>query len=55
MSIVMMKESIGREHCEHEYANDNTWKCEKCGHQILPDIIGKIAKIGSGKIRSTNV
>jgi len=43
-----------RFHCQHEYPG-NSWKCGKCGYQILPDLIGKIAETGSGRIMSTNV
>jgi len=50
-----MKESTDRFHCQHEYSDDNTWKCVKCGHQIQPDLLGKIAETGSGRIMSTNV
>ena len=41
-------------HCQHEYS-DNTWKCAKCGYQILPGLIGKIAETGSGEIMTTVV
>jgi hypothetical protein len=43
-----------RFHCQHEYP-DNSWKCVKCGYQIPPSLIGKIAETGSGSVMSTNV
>ncbi|HYW01778.1 MAG TPA: hypothetical protein VE862_09920 [Candidatus Acidoferrum sp.] len=43
-----------RFHCQHEYP-DNTWKCTKCGYQIPPGLIAKIADTGSGREMSTNV
>ncbi|MFI5450304.1 MAG: hypothetical protein ACHQ03_11140 [Candidatus Bathyarchaeia archaeon] len=55
MTSIAMKESTDRIHCQHEYPDDNAWKCGKCGYQILPDLIGKIAETGSGRIMSTNV
>jgi hypothetical protein len=54
MGSIPMKESSNRIHCQHEYP-DNTWKCGKCGYQILPDLLGKIAETGSGRIMSTTV
>ncbi|MGA2625857.1 MAG: hypothetical protein ABSF63_02200 [Candidatus Bathyarchaeia archaeon] len=54
MATIAIKESSNRIHCQHEYP-DSTWKCVKCGYQILPDLIGKIAETGSGKLMSTIV
>ncbi|MGA2627309.1 MAG: hypothetical protein ABSF63_09675 [Candidatus Bathyarchaeia archaeon] len=55
MVSIAMKESSERLHCQHEYPDENAWKCGKCGYQILPDLAGKIAETGSGRIMSTNV
>jgi hypothetical protein len=55
MANIAMKESSDKLHCQHEYPDDNAWKCGKCGYQILPDLVGKIAETGSGRIMSTNV
>ncbi|HUO42310.1 MAG TPA: hypothetical protein VMU35_04980 [Methylomirabilota bacterium] len=49
-----MKTSSKKIHCQHEYP-DNEWKCGKCGYEILPDLIGKIAETGTGRILSTTV
>ena len=54
MANIAMKKSGNRTHCQHEYPDD-TWKCGKCGYQILPDLLGKIAETGSGRIMSTTV
>ncbi|MGP8070478.1 MAG: hypothetical protein ACLP5V_11370 [Candidatus Bathyarchaeia archaeon] len=54
MATIAIKESGSRIPCQHEYP-DGTWKCVKCGYQILPDLIEKIAETGSGKIMSTVV
>jgi hypothetical protein len=54
MTTTVMKESSNRIHCQHEYP-DGTWKCAKCGYQILPELIGRIAETGSGRIMSTVV
>jgi len=43
-----------RFHCQHEYPN-NSWKCRKCGYQISPGLIAKIADTGSGREMATNV
>jgi len=55
MVSIAMKESSESLHCQHEYPDDNAWKCGKCGYQILPDLVGKITETGSGRIMSTNV
>jgi len=49
-----MKTSTKKIHCQHEYP-DNEWKCGKCGYEIMPDLIGKIAETGTGRILSTTV
>jgi hypothetical protein len=54
MASIAMKKSNIRTHCQHEYPDD-TWKCGKCGYQILPDLLGKIAETGSGRIMATTV
>lgn len=41
-------------HCQHDYP-DETWKCLKCGYQICPDVLSKIAETGFGKIMCTTV
>jgi hypothetical protein len=41
-------------HCEHEYQS-NKWRCMKCGYQIPPELIARIAETGSGKIMATLV
>ncbi len=43
-----------RFHCQHEYPG-NSWKCGKCGYQIPPGLIAKIADTGSGREMFTNV
>ncbi|MGP8071393.1 MAG: hypothetical protein ACLP5V_16075 [Candidatus Bathyarchaeia archaeon] len=53
--VYLMSDLDNGIHCQHEYADDNAWKCGKCGYQILPDLAGKIAETGSGRIMSTNV
>jgi hypothetical protein len=53
MSSIAMKKSSNRIHCRHEYSD--TWKCGKCGYQIPPDLMGKIAETGAGKIMATIV
>jgi PHP family Zn ribbon phosphoesterase len=40
--------------CQHDYP-DETWKCSKCGYEIHPDVLGKIAETGCGRIMNTNV
>lgn len=54
LASINMKKSGKKSHCQHEYP-DNEWKCGKCGYEILPDLIGKIAETGSGRILSTTV
>jgi len=54
MASLGMKKSSKKVHCQHEYP-DNEWKCGKCGYEIVPDLIGKIAETGSGRILSTTV
>jgi ribosomal protein L40E len=54
MASIAMKKSNKKTHCQHEYP-DNAWKCGKCGYQLLPDLLGKIAETGSGRIMSTTV
>jgi ribosomal protein L40E len=54
MASIVMKKSNKKTHCQHEYP-DNAWKCGKCGYQLLPDLLGKIAETGSGRIMSTTV
>jgi DNA-directed RNA polymerase subunit RPC12/RpoP len=54
MASIEMKKSSKKIRCQHEYA-DNEWKCEKCGYEILPELMGKIAETGSGRILSTTV
>jgi len=49
-----MEKSSERYQCQHEYL-ENTWKCRKCGYEIVPELMGKIAETGSGRIMSTNV
>ena len=41
-------------HCEHDYS-DKTWRCVKCGYEINPDVLRKIAETSWGKISSTTV
>lgn len=53
MASIEMKSSK-KIRCQHEYP-DNEWKCGKCGYEILPELIGKIAETGTGRISSTTV
>ncbi|MGD0422562.1 MAG: hypothetical protein ABSA92_03800 [Candidatus Bathyarchaeia archaeon] len=48
-----MTKSSSKTHCQHEYSEE--WKCGKCGYEILPELLGKIAETGSGRILSTTV
>ncbi|MGA2783959.1 MAG: hypothetical protein ABSF09_04610 [Candidatus Bathyarchaeia archaeon] len=41
-------------HCEHDYS-EKTWICGKCGYEINPDVLKKIAETSWGKISSTTV
>ena len=41
-------------HCEHDYS-DKTWRCVKCGYEISPAVLKKIAETSWGKISSTTV
>jgi hypothetical protein len=54
MTYTAMEKTSRKPHCQHEYP-ENTWKCGKCGHEILPELIGKIAETGFGRIMTTNV
>jgi hypothetical protein len=54
MANTAMEKSSKKYLCQHEYP-ENTWKCGKCGYEILPELMGKIAETGSGRIMSTNV
>jgi hypothetical protein len=54
MASITMREWSNGVRCQHEYP-DNTWRCVKCGYEILPELIGKIAETSSGKIMSTTV
>jgi ribosomal protein L40E len=54
MASIVMKKSNKKTLCQHEHP-DNAWKCGKCGYQLLPDLLGKIAETGSGRIMPTTV
>jgi hypothetical protein len=54
MTYTAMKKTSRKPHCQHEYP-ENTWKCGKCGHEILPELTEKIAETGSGRIMTTKV
>jgi hypothetical protein len=55
MASITIREWSNGVRCQHEYPDDNAWKCGKCGYEILPELIGKIAETSSGKIMSTTV
>jgi len=54
MKSIEMKESNKKIRCQHEYP-DNEWICGKCGYEIHPELVGRIAETGSGRILSTTV
>jgi PHP family Zn ribbon phosphoesterase len=54
MANTAMEKSSNRYRCQHEYP-ENEWKCAKCGHEILPDLIEKIAVTSMGTIMATIV